>query len=166
MDCRSYRRCRSKDFRFNKVAYGQGKHLDLAWGQIGISDFAVDKPILDSLVTRLQLANPETSPCFPINDKADSQSCLLNIVSSFPSASELGDLLQHPYTDFRKWQSFVKSLQLPGAEIVALESQLATDSGSAAGNLLWLFQSLGRTYSRTRELLEAFLPIPSGLTFL
>jgi hypothetical protein len=38
--------------------------------------------------------------------------------------------------------------------MVPLENQGTPEAASAAGNLLWLFQSLGRTYSRTRQLLE------------
>jgi hypothetical protein len=96
-----------------------------------------------------------------MNDKADS--CVLSVVSAPDSSSyaaELGVLLHHPYTFVEHWESFVRSLDLSNAEMVPLNKQNVPDSGSsAAGNLLWLFQSLGRTYSRTRELLEV-TPFP------
>lgn len=130
--------------------------MELAWGQVGVSDASVEHPILNDLVARLQDGARETSPCFAMEEKPDS--CLLNVISTPDSSScatELGVLLQYPYTDVRTWESFVRSLHLSNAEMVPLENQNSPDSGSsAAGNLLWLLQSLGRTYSRTRELLD------------
>jgi len=77
---------------------------------------------------------------------------------------EVGVLLTDRLSNLDTWQTFLKKLQLPGAELLALEAQDGgrQRSSSAAGNLLWLFQSLYRTYSRTRELVEVFLLLSYG----
>jgi hypothetical protein len=69
---------------------------------------------------------------------------------------EVGVLLAERLSNVETWQIFVKKMHIPGAELLALDSQDngRPRGGSAAGNLLWLFQSLYRTYSRTRELVE------------
>ena len=69
---------------------------------------------------------------------------------------ELGVLLQESLSNTSSWQAFLHKLHVPGAELLAFENQDGSRSsgGNAAGNLLWLMQSLGRTYSRTRELVK------------
>lgn len=78
---------------------------------------------------------------------------------------ELGILLRNSLSSNEAWQKFLRKLHVPGAELLALENQDNTRSngGSAAGNLLWLIQSLGRTYSRTRELVKVCVFIMSTL---
>ena len=105
-----------------------------------------------------KISDPAKSPCFPVGlDNASH--CLLitdNINTSGGSSMEVGVLLTERLSNFETWQLFLKKMQVPGAELLALESQDngRPRGGSAAGNLLWLFQSLYRTYSRTRELVE------------
>ena len=75
---------------------------------------------------------------------------------------EVGVLLPERLADVESWQIFLKKLDIPDAQLLAAESQDIgrPRGGSAAGNLLWLIQSLYRTYSRTRALLEvSFVPI-------
>ncbi len=69
---------------------------------------------------------------------------------------EVGVLLRESLSSPEPWQRFLRTLQVPGAELLAFENQdnSCSSGGSAAGNLLWLAQSLGRTYSRTRELVK------------
>ena len=142
----------------------------MVWGQIGVSEAVSGSPsssaISDALVQEFQSkteSDPAKSPCFPVGLKNTSH-CLLTagmVPTSSGLSMEVGVLLMERLSNLETWQTFLRKMQLPGAELLALESQ---DGGrqrgsSAAGNLLWLFQSLYRTYSRTRELLEVFLSL-------
>ena len=85
--------------------------------------------------------------------------CLLtaaNIPIPSQLSIEIGVLLRESLSNPEPWQKFLKRLQVPGAELLAFESpdNSRSSGGSAAGNLLWLAQTLGRTYSRTRELIK------------
>jgi len=105
-----------------------------------------------------KISDPAKSACFPVGLDNVSH-CLLTgdtIATSGGSSMEVGVLLTARLSNFETWQLFLKKMQVPGAELLALEPQdnSRPHGGSAAGNLLWLFQSLYRTYSRTRELLE------------
>ena len=111
-------------------------------------------------------SDPTKSPCFPIT-LGNTSHCLLTagmVPTSSGSSMEVGVLLTDRLSNLDTWQTFLKKLQLPGAELLALEAQDGgrQRSSSAAGNLLWLFQSLYRTYSRTRELVEVFLLLSYG----
>ena len=151
------------------------RHIHLAWGQIGISeanpteiDPAASSPLLQHIMYELRsksTSGASSSPCFPVQGEMGTSVCLFttaNVTTSTQPSFELGVLLQNSLANFDPWQKFLRKLQVPGAEVVSLESQDASRSngGSAAGNLLWLIQSLGRTYSRTRELIKV-CPIPS-----
>ena len=56
------------------------------------------------------------------------------------------------------WQTFLTELEIPKTELLVSGSQVSIDSlgGSAAGNLLWILESLAQTYSRTKELIQVF----------
>jgi hypothetical protein len=77
------------------------------------------------------------------------------VVPDSPSSVEIGVLLPEALNSLESWHNFLKKTDVPGAELLAFETQeTAARGGSAAGNLLWLVQTLGRTYSRTRELIK------------
>jgi hypothetical protein len=128
---------------------------------------ATSSPILESIIDQFQSTSlsASNSPCFPVQGKSH---CLLTS-GSVPTLNqlsmELGILLRNSFSSNDSWQKFLRKLHVPGAELLAFENQDNSQSngGSAAGNLLWLIQSLGRTYSRTRELVEVYVFIMSSL---
>lgn len=71
---------------------------------------------------------------------------------------EIGVLLSESLNNSESWRSFLKEMQIPDAELLAKENLDSAFSrgGNAAGNLLWLFQSLGRTYSQIKELIKVY----------
>jgi hypothetical protein len=64
--------------------------------------------------------------------------------------------LQESFNNINAWQKALKKINVPRAEFIAVEGGEAAPrrGGSAAGNLLWLAQSIMNTYSRTRELIN------------
>jgi hypothetical protein len=80
------------------------------------------------------------------------------VVPDSPSSVEIGVLLPESFNTLEAWHAFLKGTDVPGAELLAFETQeIVACGGSAAGNLLWLIQTLGRTYSRTRELVKVHI---------
>ena len=69
---------------------------------------------------------------------------------------EIGILLSESLRNVKPWHTLLKKMDIPDAKLLALETQDRDHGGSAAGNVVWLLRSLGRTYSRTRELLKVF----------
>jgi len=95
---------------------------------------------------------------FPIQEYNTSVPSCLYTIAEIPdvtlSAWEIGILLSDSLRGVESWPDYLKRLQIPGLRLLAPESQGVSQGGTAAGNLLWLLQSLGRTYSRTRELVK------------
>ena len=106
-----------------------------------------------------------TSPaCFPIRASDGQYQCLVTTASvpeSAGSSKEINILLPESLNNFDSWLKFLKRVDIRDAQLIAYEGQDQTfrRGGSAAGNLLWLVQSIGKTYSRTRELVEVCLRI-------
>jgi hypothetical protein len=78
------------------------------------------------------------------------------ITGSQGPSKQINVLLSESLNNFDSWLKFLKNMDIPSAKLAGYEGQdqTFTRGGSAAGNLLWLIQSIGKTYSRTRELLE------------
>jgi hypothetical protein len=78
------------------------------------------------------------------------------VPESTPSSVEIGVLLPQSLNNLEAWHAFVQEMNVTGAELLAFESQgnSLARGGSAAGNLVWLLQSIVNTYSRTSELVK------------
>ena len=125
-------------------------------------DSGPSTPIAQNIIDKFRsrtLLDASGSPCFPVSGDKGASTCLLtsaNVPTSSQPSIELGVLLRESFSSPEPWQKLLKKFHVPGAELLAFESQdnSRSSGGSAAGNLLWLAQSLGRTYSRTRELIK------------
>jgi hypothetical protein len=136
----------------------------LAWGQIGVSESSNPSdsaPISDRIVNQFYDAASQTSdpPCFLIKNRDGSSHCLLDttpVPDSNPALVEIRVLLPELLNNLESWQTYLRTMDVTGAELSTFENQDNTlaRGGSAAGNLVWLIQSIGNTYSRTRELLQ------------
>jgi hypothetical protein len=144
----------------------QDNHIYLAWGQIGISEStsseATPSPISETLIRKIQAASLESGKpaCFKIS--LDSETFIhpttTTLKPSESSLREIGVLLCDDLNTTESWQTFLTELEIPKTELLVSGSQVSTDSlgGSAAGNLLWILESLSQTYSRTKELIQVF----------
>jgi hypothetical protein len=145
-------------------------HIHLAWGQIGVTEAlnegsstsspSISQTVQDHFFPK-SASNAFDTPCFLIHGDGNSSHCLLTIAripESNPPSSELGILLSESFNTIESWQMFLKNIKIPNAELLAFESRddIRPRGGNAAGNLLWVLQSLGRTYYRTRELLKVY----------
>jgi hypothetical protein len=126
----------------------------------GVSDGSTSASLSEQLVARIQvIAASGTSeyPCFPTQNDSGSSQCLVTtatIADSSPPSTEIGILLQQSVDNVEAWQKFLRKIQLPDAELLQGLNSVSRRGGSVAGNLVWLFQSLISTYSRTRELVQ------------
>jgi hypothetical protein len=144
--------------------------ITLAWGQLGVVEpfQSDDSPrrtprISDKIIEQLQekfLQDPSKPVCFPIRAPADNASACLITTAPFPdpsaSLTEIGILLSPSFSNVDVWRLFLRKIQVAGAKLLSPEGAdfARPRGGSAAGNLLWLLQSLARTYTRTRELVK------------
>jgi hypothetical protein len=123
------------------------------------SSFA--SPISDRISSQFTDTTQASSPpCFVFRTVDGASQCLVTtaVVPDSPASAEIGVLLPESFNSLEAWHVFLKGLGVPGAELLAFETQeIVARGGSAAGNLLWLIQTLGRTYSRTRELLKVYI---------
>jgi hypothetical protein len=147
---------------FNKL---QSHHIHLAWGQIGVSETSGQDQSTSSLSISEQIIqsfqSKSSSPCFPIRERENASHCLFTastVSTSNLLSVEIGVLLSESLSNFESWQNFLKQMHIPGAQLLEFESgdNTRSDGGSAAGNLVWLVQSLYHTYSRTAELVKVF----------
>jgi hypothetical protein len=65
----------------------------------------------------------------------------------------IGVLLSDSFST--RWNDFIQQIHVPGAKIIAADNM--ESEASAASNLLWVFQRLSQTYSRTAELVKVFI---------
>lgn len=143
----------------------QTNQIHLAWGQIGVSESSAS-PVSEMILK--QFTSPPndatSSSCFPIRDSNNQYKCQItstSVAGSLGSSKEINVLLPESLNNFNSWLRFLRNLEIPDAQLVAYEGQDQTfrRGGSAAGNLVWLVQSIGKTYSRTRELVEVYLAL-------
>jgi hypothetical protein len=121
--------------------------------------------VSEDILKQFQSSSPvdATSPsCFPIRGSDNQYQCLVttaSVAGSLGSSKEINVLLPESLNNFDSWLRFLKHFDIPDTQLIAYEGQDQTfrRGGSAAGNLLWLIQSIGKTYSRTRELVEVCL---------
>jgi hypothetical protein len=143
----------------------QDKHIHLAWGQIGVSEALSDDGATVASISEQLLAHikgqsssrASESPCFPVSADSKTSQCLLTtaaVPGSSSQSAEFGVLLRESLNNNEAWQKFLRKLQLPGAKLLQSPDNAPRGGGTVTGNLVWLFQSLIRTYSRTRELLK------------
>lgn len=78
------------------------------------------------------------------------------VPESNPASVEIGVLLPESLNNLDSWQTYLSTMHVTGAKFATFGNQgdALARGGSAAGNLVWLVQSIGNTYSRTRELLQ------------
>lgn len=78
------------------------------------------------------------------------------VPESNPASVEIGVLLPESLNNLDSWQTYLSTMHVTGAKFSTFGNQgdALARGGSAAGNLVWLVQSIGNTYSRTRELLQ------------
>jgi hypothetical protein len=71
---------------------------------------------------------------------------------------EIGLLLPESLNNIKAWLAFLKTIHITDAQLLFNDNpdpeMNAHRSGNAAGNLLWLFQSLRKTVTLTRELVK------------
>jgi hypothetical protein len=120
-------------------------------------------PISEQLLAYIQnnsLPRTPEDPCFPMEDGRASK-CLVttaNIPGSNPPLKEIGILLKESFNSVEAWQHFLKQVPLSGVELLHGQDTAPQRGGSVAGNIVWLFQSLVNTYSRTIELVKVWSP--------
>jgi hypothetical protein len=127
-------------------------------------DASTPTPISERLLAYIQNNSfPRTpeNPCFPVEDGRVTK-CLVTtaeISSSNPPSKEFGILLKESFNSVETWQHFLEQAHISGAELLHGRDAAAQRGGSVAGNLVWLFQSLVNTYSRTIELVKVCLSV-------
>lgn len=114
--------------------------------------------VVSELEHRLLLENSK-SPCFPVRNDNGTYDCVMMTapVSSLkPEFKEIGALLPETLHNINAWLAFLKTLQISDAQLLSIDNAESGPQrgGNAAGNFLWLFQSLGKTVTRTRELVK------------
>jgi hypothetical protein len=139
----------------------QDSHIHLAWGQVGVSESSsFASPISDRIFSQFKDTQTLSPPCFILETANGASQCLVTtaVLPDSPSSVEISVLLPESLNTLEAWHASLKGMDVPGAELLAFETQeIVARGGSAAGNLLWLIQTLGRTYSRTRELLKVHI---------